>query len=404
MATTLRAASFKGVTFSVEETDGEVGRRTVLNEFPYRDIPDGEDMGRAARTFNVTALFVGENAPEAAHRLIDVLEEAGAGTLVHPWHGTHLVQQSAKARIRWPRFAGGRISIQLALVEAGDAATATVRPDIDAQLASACDEAQAAADAVLEADFLGEIEGWLDQAIATVDAACAAVESFLEPIARAEAQLDRLIDRVDRIITAPLQVAKRLAARISNVVGKLSNPFSGLSAWKKLMRGQNPWALPSAGSTRYPAWINNIASSTVSSSATGRALPAMPTSLAHWVRRTLVIEAVRTLPTATFQTKGDVIAARAVVLGALQTELYAAPDALFPALQALRRAAADSIADRLPAAADVATIDSQATLPALVLAYRVNGNIDAADDLVARNGVHHPGFVPAGTVEVLRHG
>lgn len=399
----LRAASFKGVSFSIEETDGEVGRRTVLNEFPYRDIPDGDDMGRAARTFNITALFVGENATEAAQRLIDVLEETGRGTLVHPWHGTHLVQQAGKARIRWPRFVGGRISIQLALVEAGDAADA-VRTDIDAQLASACDDAQAAADAVLETDFLGEIEGWLDQAIATVDAACAAVESFLEPIARAEAQLDRLINRVDHIINAPLQVAKRLAARISNVVGKLSNPFSGLSAWKKLMRGQNPWALPSVGSTRYPARVSAIASSTVSSTATGRALPAMPNSLAHWVRRTLVIEAVRTLPTATFQTKADVIAARAVVLTALQTELHAAPDALFPALQALRRAAADSIADRLPAALEVATIDSQATLPALVLAYRVNGNIDAADDLVARNGVHHPGFVPAGTVEVLRNG
>lgn len=403
---TLREASFKGVSFRIEEADGEIGRRTVLHEFPFRDIPQGEDMGRAARTFNITALFVDwrdpvtrrlHTAEYAAQRFIDVLEEAGAGVLVHPWHGRHLVQQSGKARVRWPRFAGGRISIQLTLVEAGETPE-LVRADSDALLASACDEAQAATDAVFAAEFPAETADWLDQAMAAVDGACAAVESFLAPLARAEAALERMINGINHIINAPLAIAQKLAARISNVIGKLKNPFSGLSAWKALLRGQNPWALPRSQPGTRPAWVN------AARSTSGSPLPAMPTSLAHWMRRTLVIEAMRTLPTATFSSKADVLAARSEALAALQTELHAAPDALFPALQALRRAAADSIAARLPGAADVATIASPATLPALVLAYRINGNIDAADDLVARNSVIHPGFVPAGQVEVLRHG
>lgn len=397
---TLREASFKGVTFSVEQADGEVGRRAVLKEFPFRDIPQGEDLGRAARGFNITALFVGDTAVERAKQLIDVLESRDAGLLVHPWHGSHLVQLAGKARVRWPRFAGGRISIELPLVEAGETPADAVRPDTDAELASACDAAQAATDAELAKDFLTEVEGYLDEAIATVDAACAAVESFLEPLERAEAQLDRLLAGVNHIINAPLQVAAKLASRISNVPGKLANPFSGLSAWKKLLRGQNPWALPKSGvaSSSRPAWASNTAV------VSGTALPAMPPSLAHWMRRTLVIEAVRAIPTASFSSKAEISAARQTVLTQLATEANAAPDNLFPAIQVLRAAAAVSLQARLPAALDVTTLETQATLPALVLAYKANGTVDAADDLVARNSVRHPGFVPAGSVEVLRDG
>ena len=44
----LREASFKGAPFHVEETGGQFGRRTVLHEYPFRDLPYGEDLGRSA--------------------------------------------------------------------------------------------------------------------------------------------------------------------------------------------------------------------------------------------------------------------------------------------------------------------------------------------------------------------
>ena len=34
----LREASFKGVPFKVDETEGQFGRRNVLNQYPYRDL------------------------------------------------------------------------------------------------------------------------------------------------------------------------------------------------------------------------------------------------------------------------------------------------------------------------------------------------------------------------------
>jgi len=228
----------------------------------------------------------------------------------------------------------------------------------------------------------------------------------MAPLERAEAQLDRLIAGVNHIINAPLKIAAKLASRISNVLGKLANPFSGLSAWKKLMRGQNPWALPKSGmaSSSRPAWASNTTIASRTAIASSTTLPPMPPSLAHWVRRTLVIEAVRTIPTASFTSKAEIAAARQIVLAQLATEANAAPDDLFPAIQALRAAAVVSLQARLPTAREVTTLVTQATLPALVLAYKANGTLDAADDLATRNSVRHPGFVPAGSVEVLRDG
>ena len=48
----------------------------------------------------------------------------------------------------------------------------------------------------------------------------------------------------------------------------------------------------------------------------------------------------------------------------------------------------------------IAAPESQ-VLPALVVAYQIYGSIDSAPDIVTRNRVRHPGFVPAAALEVL---
>ena len=85
----LREASFKGAPFHVEETGGQFGRRTVLHEYPFSDLPYDEDLGRSARRFDVQAFFLDRAAYEA---FIAVCESAGAGTLIHPFAGKHFVQ------------------------------------------------------------------------------------------------------------------------------------------------------------------------------------------------------------------------------------------------------------------------------------------------------------------------
>jgi DNA circularisation protein N-terminus len=49
----LKPASFRGVHFHVESGSKESGRRIVVHEFPKKDFPYSEDMGRRAYEFSV---------------------------------------------------------------------------------------------------------------------------------------------------------------------------------------------------------------------------------------------------------------------------------------------------------------------------------------------------------------
>ncbi|OQS32461.1 DNA circularization protein [Chromobacterium haemolyticum] len=405
----LRPASFKGVPFRVEDDAAEVGRRTVLHEYPYRDVPSGEDLGRAARRFNVSAFFFGVDGPDELQELIEALESGGPGTLRHPWLGNHLCQlDGGSAKIRFPRAEAGKIVVDLVFVEAGQNLEPDAQDDTDAQLEAAADEAQAASDDLFSLNWLDEIAGLAEAAAAMVEQMLSGLDGMLAPLDQALSAIDRVINAVQRIINAPLALIGKIQGRLQALVGRLTNPFSGLSAWRQLLRGDvlHPYQTlrPNASylNGSKPAWAQ-AALSAVAPPKAGQ-LPAMPPAMADYVRRTLVIEAARSIPRAAFVSKADVETARGQILQALDTELKAAPDVLYPAFSALRVAVAQSLQARTPTLADIETLQSAATRPALVLAYQVNGDVEAEADLVARNQVRHPGFVPAGQVEVLKRG
>lgn len=393
----LRPASFKGVPFHVADTDGEVGRRTVLHEYPGRDLPFGEDLGRAARSINITAIFVGDDAAERADALIDALETAGAGQLVHPWRGSMFMQLSGKARVQWPSAAGGQIRITLALVAAGDNAEPRAVADVDGQLAEAADALQDASTGLFEADWLDDVIGWLDAAANTVEALCSVVEGYLSIIDQAQAALDRILAPIQRMIDAPARLGKILQTKLGALAGRLATPVTGLSGIKDFIeRGPLKAGLPE------PASISSAPTWTASTIPAG--IPALPASLAAYTRRTLLAETCRALPQLPLASRTDVQRAQVQIVALLDAELRAAPDSLFVPLSNLRTAVIRSMKARLPDAAEITILETRRTLPALVLAYQVNGDISQADDVASRNGCRHPGRIPAGRIEVLRHG
>jgi prophage DNA circulation protein len=80
------------------------------------------------------------------------------------------------------------------------------------------------------------------------------------------------------------------------------------------------------------------------------------------------------------------------------------PD-LYTQLQGLRARLAEAVPppdQRLPS---IDTITLAATMPSLVLAHQLYGDAGRADDLVTRNNVRHPGFIPGGVeLEYLSRG
>lgn len=125
LASGLLPAAFRGVPFAVfaDETGG--GRRIALHQYPGRDEPWAEDMGRAARSFRFRGFivdgdvaFVGGPIQLQRATLLAALERSGPGLLIHPTLGpvqVALVRFSMGADLG----AGQLSTVDLEFVEAG---------------------------------------------------------------------------------------------------------------------------------------------------------------------------------------------------------------------------------------------------------------------------------------------
>lgn len=84
---TLLPASFRGVPFQVIDTESEFGRRNQTHEYPLRNVPHTEDLGRSARRNKIDAFLIGDDHKEQAEKLAEAIEQEGSGTLIHPFLG-----------------------------------------------------------------------------------------------------------------------------------------------------------------------------------------------------------------------------------------------------------------------------------------------------------------------------
>ena len=84
----LRPASFRGVPFFVEGADQQGGRRQAVHEFPQRDDVFVEDLGLRPHEFRIDGYVLGADYMAARDALIQAANEAGPGTLVHPYRGS----------------------------------------------------------------------------------------------------------------------------------------------------------------------------------------------------------------------------------------------------------------------------------------------------------------------------
>lgn len=129
-------ASFGGAGFHVEVDSQAGGRRNALHEFPHRDTPWAEDMGRRARHWSVTAYLIGPNYIAARDALIAACEQEGSQSLVHPLLGT--VQANCDDYVATERRElGGYCVFELRFVEAGTQPGLSVTADTQSQVGSA---------------------------------------------------------------------------------------------------------------------------------------------------------------------------------------------------------------------------------------------------------------------------
>ena len=199
----LRPASFRGVAFEVESHSESGGRRVELHEYPLRDTPYAEDLGKKAGKWQIEAFLVNGKSGYAERRdkLREALNASGPGTLIHPYLGELSVSVDGYSLKETTRE-GGYCTFSISFVEAGQ----PVEPDVEKDTAAnVLDKAEAAKEAAT-AGFLDEymplledLEGLAGKVPALLSEATAFLGTPLSILSRAQSAASSVLALPDRL-------------------------------------------------------------------------------------------------------------------------------------------------------------------------------------------------------------
>lgn len=402
--TQLRRARFRDAEFFVQSADTEEGRRGVLHEYPQRDDPYVEDMGRKAGEFTLEALVLGEGYFAARDALRTALQTPGPGELVHPTLGRMQVALTAPYRfVESLVDAGGMARFTLRFTETGEntqpatAANTAIIVSARAEAAAAESVAEFADGFSVEStpEFVAaDAMRLLADAATAFGAARSGVLPDLTVLGEFIGEVSRFSSSLASLVLTPTDLAEQVLGLAAGLRGSAARPFDALASLASFFGYRS--ARPAAPATT-PA---------------RRAQAENRAAIEALMRRAAAIEAARTAasidfaPSATDRelpiTLAQAVAWRERIADALEDTAVSARIEAFGALMDLRAAVVRDITVRGADLPRLASITLPATLPGLVVAYRAFGDATRDAEIVLRNNIRHPGFVPGGVaLEVL---
>ncbi|HET9063678.1 MAG TPA: DNA circularization N-terminal domain-containing protein [Candidatus Binatia bacterium] len=390
----LIGASFRGVPFFVDGSDRSGGRRIVVHEFPLRDDPFVEDLGRKARPFRVDGYVVGDDYLAEKNALLTALEdEAGPGELVHPFHGVRRAIAGSFS-VRETKADGGMAMFAIEFTETPAQAPVPVEVvDATEQVSDASDAALLAIESELVEKY--STTGLPAFAIASAETAlvnaAAALEDTLAPIVVGSQELAMLTSnvallmaRASSLVRQPAEVLDEFRAVIADLVDTIA-------------------AVPGAvADALVEAYATDLGPAVEPTTATRERELENQAALTGALRRVIATEAARFAARASYTSIEEAMAARDAIATQLEEQATTASDTAYPSLVSLR----SELLRAVPGGtsyARVVTVTRKIATPSLLLAYQLYGSVDLEGDILARNAVEHPGFI-AGEIKVLSDG
>lgn len=416
----LRPASFRGVAFEVGSHSESGGRRVELHEYPLRDTPYAEDLGKKAGKWQIEAFLVNGKSGYAERRdkLREALNASGPGTLIHPYLGELSVSVDGYSLKETTRE-GGYCTFSISFVEAGQ----PVEPDVEKDTAAnVLDKAEAAKEAAT-AGFLDEymplledLEGLAGKVPALLSEATAFLGTPLSILSRAQSAASSVLALPDRLasrILGYLGTIRQLGGIATS--GLKMNALTALLG-KKSAGTASSWLVTSngviagiVGETSWPqAGGGSIGGGTPSPETPGVVASTVAnraeTPLIDLIAAGAVIEAAIESADADYGTADDALASRDAVLEAIdEVQRANCSDAVFTALSELAVAVNEDLTTRGAELPKLGSATLFMSMPALAASYRLYGDVGQADAIVARNRIRHPGRVPGGVpLEVIR--
>lgn len=424
---TLRQCSYKGVPFQAAAVTKTIQRRQVLHEYPQRDIPYLEDLGKGATLYKVTAFLVGDNCVAQAKRLEKALLTVGAGTFVHPWDGALTVSVYQASNISYSNSELRYCSLDITFVEAGELGYPNKLadgPTLARQLAdklglSAVSDfvesfKQTAAYKLVQA----AINGTLLETLGIIsDAEIAQILGFVDEVTTFAEQAIGLLTDEPRGFAEKLSSVLGLA-RFASVETRWSgivNQISQLTTSEELNRRTNQFA-------QIPAVVSNIEAESLQDSAavetlTRQLLLANAIGASTLIGTSLDTTAIvdidqsgsgdtsedsgedseRSDPDTVTTSVDELLEVRDHLIASIDNELQnpLISDGLFINLLQARSVVFSILTSKAEGLSRLLSIETPQIEPSLVLAYDYYDDASRSDEIETRNRVIHGAFCPS---------
>lgn len=418
----LYEASFRGVPFHVTKVDLKVGRRTVVHEYPQRDKPYVEDIGRATRRLSFTAFVVGDDYIQQAEKLIGAIETEGPGTLIHPHLGEMkccLEQASTITFTDSSRTA----SVVLTAVESGELEFPKSGTDAVSKVLESADALEKSAiQQFCDSLDLSLVNEWVDAALSG---------DLLDKLGIiSNADIATIFDKVDEISTLISKGVSLIsggpgafATRLMGALG-LSRFASSARAWSGIAKQLKNLTKHDKLREGTKALAQANAESTVLSD-TQRAVLKNRAALETLIRQALIAQMVGvsavvgtksdqvlpveddvqtsdSLEATVTKSYDDIVQLRQDLLDVLDEELLmTTSDESYLTLEKARVAVFETLTERAEESGHLLVVVPGEVLPALVHAYDFHDDATRDQEIAIRNGLEHEGFCPADQLKVM---
>lgn len=412
----LMKASFRGVPFCVKKIEMQTGRRVVTHEYPQRDKPYVEDLGRATRKFTITAFVIGDDYIEQIEKLLSAIEEPGSGTFVHPQLGEMRATLTAENKVTFS-VTERMASVTLVAIESGELEFPSSTTDTVAATQEAADELQESAiSQFCDSIDLSSVSEWVDAALNG---------ELLDKLGIiSNSDLAKVFDKVDEISS----LAKKGISLLSTDPAVFANNLLGALGLSRVATSVRAW-------TRVGKQLKNLVGQEKLHTGTRQYLKAkkdrtiLPEiqkitlknsfALESFMRQTLIAQAVGVCTVVgtklddvdasgegerpvTTQSYDELVSVRDALLEIVEEELLVTEnDRTYESLEKAYSAIYSAITATANQKARIVEVETVEVLPALVHAYDYHEDANRDQEIAIRNAIEHEGFVPTGKKKVL---
>lgn len=395
----LRPATFRGVKFSLVETQHTVGRRVVVHEYPQRDMPYTEDMGKATNELTVKGFISGKDYIQRMNALEEKLAMPGAGELIHPWLGRLMVVPNGKANITYSSSLL-YVEFELKFVEAGERLYPTQSVDTGyVSKKSAQNLFDASLDSIQKKLNIIEAQDFIKQSVINN------LNSVLKIDALASInKMFKIADSVGRIVNEGMSLLSQdptsFAYRLANSLG-LGSAVNAISTWRGVVFNVNTLLkdrkLNTSESSRYTEGTQDHIEAT-NIEAFNALIRQVEISNAVGASANVGTEKDRVNETEPVKVMAydDLINLRDSLCDSIDQEMEKVDDdQVYSALVDARIAVWNDLTNKANDSVRLIDYTPTAVLPALVIAYDYYEDATREAELVGRNNIRRPLFVPA---------